>query len=106
MRESPCPNREVKAFGLVLDATCNVKGRLSSHVKSSQRVNETAELLPLPLLVPCTKGKNRKFIRKNDSEKTKMLDRLIVRSLLALLFQISVWFPPLDKACTLSVTMS
>ena len=106
MQESPCPNREVKAFGLVLDATCNVKGQLSSHVKSSQWVNETAELLPLPLLVPCTNGKNRKFIRKNDSEKTNMLERLIVRSLLALISQRTVWFPPLDKVSTLSITMS
>ena len=52
VRKPPCPNRTVKAFGSVLDATCNEKCRPCSHVKSSQRVNETAEL-PLPLLDCC-----------------------------------------------------
>ena len=39
--KSPCPNRAVKAFGSVLDATCHEKCWPCSHLKSSQRVNET-----------------------------------------------------------------
>ena len=82
------PNRAVKAFGSVLDATCNEKCRPCSLVKSSQRVNETADL-PLPMLVPSTNG-NRKFIRKNEKD-TNTLDSLIVLS--PLLSMRSVWFP-------------